>query len=205
MSTTTTAPTAPTAPTASTAPAPALDNRLGYLGFAAAYALGHGAAALGAGPGAPLDLPANLPPVLLAAGLAVGTVASTVTAVRAQRGAPAEQARADRLLSLTWPAGFAGLFLLIGAVTRSTADPDVQPLLWAAGSALVVGLIYLAEGALRRDTVHHRLGAVLALLAGAGLLLPLDGARTLLATAGAGSYLLAAALVHARLRRGAPR
>ncbi|MGV9739855.1 hypothetical protein [Nocardia farcinica] len=64
----------------------------------------------------------------------------------------------------------------------------------ARGSGLIVGLLYLAGGAAYRDVLQYTLGAWLALTSTAALLL--DGASPywVLAVAGGGSYLLAAAL-----------
>lgn len=175
-----------------------VDNRLAYLGFALAYVLGHGAAALRSG--GTLELPSWLPMAVLGAGLALGTVAGTVTAIRAQRSMTPAEAGPARLLGMVWVVGFAGLFLLITGLTRTTGDASLQNLLWPVGSAFVVGLIYLAEGAMRRDTLHYVLGIWLVLLGGVALLLPVAGALTVLAVAGGGAYLLATGIANGRVR-----
>jgi len=77
--------------------------------------------------------------------------------------------------------------------------PELQSLLWPTGSGFVVGLVYLAEGAVRRNALHYPLGAWLALTSAAALLLPASGPFWTLALAGGGAYALAAALEPRRL------
>jgi hypothetical protein len=183
-----------------TSPLP--DNQLSYAAFAVAYLLGHGAAALTQGPTSLLGLPALpgwLPTGLLVTGLLAGTTASIIASTRAQRKGPAEDLLTGKLLGAAWVVGFAALFLAITGITHTLAMPHLQALLWPAGSGLVVGLIYLAEGAARRGTLHFALGSWLALTSTAALLLPNTGTLTVLALAGGGGYLLAVLLEHHRL------
>lgn len=176
-----------------------VDNRIAYLGFALAYVLGHGmAAARGA---EILDLPGWLPLVALYGGLALGTVAATVAALRAQKHLPPQELGPAKLLGMVWVVGLAGLFLLVTGLGRTVMNDEIQPLLWPVGSAFVVGLIYLAEGAMRRDTIHYALGGGLVLLGGVALLLPTVWALTLLAVVGGGGYLVATALTSGRMAR----
>jgi len=175
------------------------DNRLSYAAFAAAYLLGHGAAALNHRSAPLLDLSGWLPTGLLAAGLVVGTTASIVASTRAQRQGPATEVLTGKLLGLAWAIGFTALFLAITGITHTLAMPQLQGLLWPTGSGLVVGLVYLAEGAARRNTLHFGLGSWLALTSTAALLLPGSGTFWVLALAGGGGYLFAVLLEHRRL------
>ena len=175
------------------------DLRLSYAAFAAAYLVGHGAAALSHGSDPLLSLPGWLPTGLLAAGIVVGTTASIVASTRAQRQGTATEVLTGKLLGLAWAIGFTALFLAITGITHTLAMPHLQSLLWPTGSGLVVGLIYLAEGAARRNTLHFGLGSWLALTSTAALLLPGAGTFWVLALAGGGGYLLAVLLEHQRL------
>ncbi|MFD3875786.1 ABC transporter permease [Streptomyces sp. NPDC058623] len=177
-----------------------VDNRAAYLGFGLAYALGHGAAAVSEGSAPLLALPDALPSALLGAGLLAGIVLATVAARRAQRGASAPEVLAGRLLGGAWIAAFTVLFLAITGLTTLVDDPHLQSVLWPAGSGLVVGLLYLAEGAVRRNLLHYGLGLWLALISTAALPLAGPGPYWMLAVAGGGAYVLAAALEHRRLR-----
>lgn len=105
--------------------------------------------------------------MLLVAGLAAGTVFSTLGATRAQRGADKRTA----LLGLSWITGFAALFLAITGLTAIAGAADLPTVLWPTGAGLVVGLLYIAEGVVRRNLVHYALGSRLALIATIALVL----------------------------------
>jgi hypothetical protein len=160
--------------TAFVTPTPALpsgevDNRSAYVSFGLAYVLGHGAAALSRGTDPVLTMPAWLPMALLAAGLVAGTILSTLAATRAQRGVSKPEALTGKLLGAAWVTGF------------------------------VVGLLYVAEGAVRRNALHYVLGTWLAMVSTASLFLGTPGLFTMLAVAGGGAYAVAAVLERRRL------
>ncbi|MBF6269144.1 ABC transporter permease [Nocardia farcinica] len=171
-----------------------LDNRPSYLGFGAAWLLGHGAYALSHGSDPVLRLPAAVPSILLITGLVAALIVTSVVSMRAQRTATGSEAVVGKLLAASWLVGFGALFFVITAVSSVLPHGDLTTLLWPAGSGLIVGLLYLAGGAAYRDVLQYTLGAWLALTSTAALLL--DGASPywVLAVAGGGSYLLAAAL-----------
>ncbi|HEV7975471.1 ABC transporter permease [Amycolatopsis sp.] len=176
-----------------------VDNRATYLSFGLAYVLGHGAAAVSKGADPLLTLPGWLPMTLLGIGLAAGTGYATVAALRAQRGAGKPDLLCGRLLGLSWIGGFTALFLAITGLT-STADlPELSAMLWPAGSGLVVGLLYLGEGAVRRNVLHYSLGIWLALVSTISLGFGTPGLFWVLAVAGGGGYAVATVLEHRRL------
>jgi len=193
--------TTPVPAIARTGPRPdPTDNRLAYTAFGAAYVLGHGAAALAAGPDPVLLLPVWLPMALLFTGIAVASVAATVAALRGRRGAPEAEVVTGKLLGAAWLTGFGALFLAITGLSTAFGVPAaVQAVLWPAGSAIVVGLIYVAEGAARRNTLHYYLGTWLAVVGGGALMLPGAGPFVVLAVAGGGAYALATALEFRRI------
>ncbi|TXL92232.1 ABC transporter permease [Streptomyces sp. IB2014 016-6] len=193
-----TAPVAPTGrPTGRTSE---VDNRATYVSFGLAYLLGHGAAAVSQGATPLIDLPGWLPMTLLGIGLAAGTVSATVAAGRAQRAATdPDDIRTGKLLGAAWVVAFAALFLAITGLTNSLDMPDLQSTLWPTGSGLVVGLLYLAEGAARRNFLHYGLGCWLALTSTAALFLDTPGLYWVLTVAGGGAYAVAAVLERRRL------
>ncbi|CAL9481315.1 hypothetical protein SUDANB171_03036 [Streptomyces sp. enrichment culture] len=205
MSLTAPATPAPTMPTAViTAPAHAshqVDNRATYISFGLAYVLGHGSAALSRGENgaAVLDLPGWLPMTLLGTGLAVGTVLATRAALRAQRDATGPEAVTGQLLGAAWVTAFVALFLVITGLGATVDHPDIQTLLWPTGSGFVVGLLYVAEGAARRNRLHYTLGTWLALTSAAALLLGNPAFYWVLTIAGGGAYAVAAVLERRRL------
>ncbi|MFF7206382.1 ABC transporter permease [Streptomyces sp. NPDC008141] len=182
-------------------PANEVDNRAAYVSFGLAYLLGHGAAAVSHGDDPLLDLPGWLPTTLLGIGLVTGVTQATVAALRAQRGAPGPDVLSGKLLGAAWVAAFTALFLAITGLASAVDMPDLQTVLWPAGSGLVVGLLYLAEGAARRNLLHYGLGVWLALISSAALFLGTPGLYGVLALAVGGAYALAAVLERRRLAR----
>ncbi|WP_086821737.1 ABC transporter permease [Allokutzneria sp. NRRL B-24872] len=180
-----------------------VDSRATYLGFAFAYLFGHGAAALSKGDAPLLDLPTWLPMTLLVAGLAVGSVLAAVAAMRAQKTLSGPELLSSKLIGSAWVVGMAALLLTINGLHSLPGMPDVQSLLWPSGAGFVVGLVYLGEGAVRRNVLHFALGSWLALLSTGSLFLGTPGLFWALAIGGTGGFVLAAALEHRRLSRGA--
>ncbi len=177
-----------------------VDSRATYISFGLAYLLGHGAAALSRGDGPLVGLPGWLPVTLLGIGFAIGTVCATVAALRAQRGAGRSDVLSGRLLGLSWAVGFTALFLAITGLSSTLAAPGLQAVLWPAGSGLVVGLIYLAEGAARRNVLHYAVGIWLALISTVALFFGTPAFFGILAIAGGGGYAVATVLEFRRHR-----
>jgi hypothetical protein len=178
-----------------------IDSRAAYAGFGFAYVLGHGASAVSTGPDPLIALPAWLPMGLLGAGLAAGTVLAVLAAGRAQRGAGHHEALSGKLLGISWISGFAALFLAITGLAAELDRPDLQTMLWPTLAGFLVGVLYLGEGAARRNVLHYGLGTWLALTSAAALLLGIPGLFWVLAIAGGGGFALAAVLESRRLAR----
>jgi hypothetical protein len=174
-----------------------VDNRAAYLGFAFGYVFGHGAALL-SGSGAVL-MPSWLPITLLATGILTGTVFAMTASLRAQRAASPARRRAEKLVGAAWITGFAALALAVTGLSTVFGQPELQTVLWPAGSTIVVGLIYIAEGAVRGNALHYNLGTWLALVAAATLFVPGAAFFGVLAVLGGGAYLVAAVLERRRL------
>jgi hypothetical protein len=174
-----------------------VDNRAAYLGFAFAYVFGHGTNALSKA-GA-VVLPGWLPFGFLGAGLLAGTIFAMTGSLRAQRAASESRRRAEKLVGTAWVTGFAALALAITALSTVFDEPELQTVLWPAGATIVVGLIYIAEGAVRGNALHYNLGTWLMLVAAATLFVPGAGFFSLLAVLGGGAYLVAAFLEPRRL------
>jgi hypothetical protein len=197
--------TAATLPAPATVPAPVaahrgeVDSRASYVGFGFAYVLGHGASALSAGPDPLVALPSWLPMALLGAGLGAGTVFATLAATRAQRSAAPGDAFSGKLLGMSWISAFAGLFLAITGLTALLGMPDLQSVLWPTLSGFLVGVLYLGEGAARRNVLHYGLGTWLVLTSAASLLLGTPTLFWVLAVAGGGGFAVAAVLENRRL------
>jgi hypothetical protein len=187
------------------APIPArigeVDNRSAYVSFGLAYLLGHGAAAVSRGDDPLIRLPGWLPMALLGTGLAVGTVFATLTAARAQRGVGKADVLSGRLLGLSWLLAFGALFIAITGLSSIVDSPELTAALWPAGSGLIVGLLYISEGAVRRNVLHYGLGTWLTLVSTTSLAFGTPGLFWVLAVAGGGGYAVATVLEHRRLTR----
>ncbi|MHA6619334.1 ABC transporter permease [Pseudonocardia sp. DLS-67] len=193
---------------AATLPAPAtvpattggdVDSRAAYVGFGLAYVLGHGASAVSLGPDPLVALPAWLPMTLLGAGLVAGSVFAMLAANRAQRGASRHDLLSGKLLGLSWISAFAALFLAITGLTAELGRPDLQTMLWPTWSGFLVGVLYLGEGAARRNVLHYGLGTWLALTSTAALFLGIPSLFWVLTVAGGGGFAVAAVLERRRL------
>ncbi|MFI5714598.1 ABC transporter permease [Nocardia sp. NPDC051750] len=178
-----------------------VDNRATYISFGLAYIIGHGAAAISQGDNPLVSLPGWLPLTLLGIGLAIGTVCATVAALRAQRGASEPDVLSGKLLGASWAVAFIALFLAITGLSSSLAVPELQAVLWPAGSGLIVGLMYLSEGAARRNVLHYSFGAWLALVSTVALFFSTPGLFWVLAVAGGGGYAIATVLEFRRRAR----
>lgn len=178
-----------------------VDSRAAYAGFGLAYVLGHGASAVSRGSDPLLALPSWLPTTLLGAGLGAGTVFAMLSANRAQRGASTSDILSAKLLGLSWVSAFVALFLAITGLAAELDRPDLQTMLWPTLSGFLVGVLYLGEGATRRNVLHYGLGTWLALTSTAALFLGLPALFWVLTIAGGGGFAVAAVLEHRRLAR----
>ncbi len=193
-------PFATTHATATPAPAPhaaiAMNNRGVYAAWGLAWLLGHGTYAVSSGTDPVLSVPGVLPIATLAVSMLAAFAVTMVATARASRGVTGAAALPGKLLGAAWAVAFTALFLLITALGRTLGDHHVETLLWPAGSGFVVGLLYLAGGAVHRDVRQYALGAYLALVTTAGIFLDTPGLYWVLATAGAGGYAAAAIAEH---------
>ena len=79
--------------------------------------------------------------------------------------------------------------------------PDLQMTLWPTLAGFLVGVLYLGEGAARRNVLHYALGTWLALTSTAALFLGMPSLFWVLALAGGGGFVVAAVLESRRLVR----
>lgn len=95
--------------------------------------------------------------VVLLAGIAVSAVAG----VRSGAGVRGPSRLAGTLYGWAWALTMTGAGLLVGAVERAGADPQVMAVLSPAVFVLLVGVLYLTGGALWRSPVLYALGVVM--------------------------------------------
>ena len=138
--------------------------------------------------------------VLLGAAVAI-TIVHVLTRVRGVRGA---SARSGALYGWAWPLSFAAMSMVLGGLARAGASPEVMALASNSLSCVIVGLLYLAGGALWQEVRLYVLGVWILLVAGAATLVGLPGLYLVMAVAGGGGFLLLA-LVEQVLRGRARR
>ncbi|MBI4941970.1 MAG: hypothetical protein HY830_14600 [Actinobacteria bacterium] len=130
--------------------------------------------------------------------------AGAVTAVhvgRRTQGVQGVSQQTGALHGWSWFLGFATLTAIMAATARAGASDDLLALLWTALSCLVVGVLYMAAGALWRDLVQYSIGVWILVIGAAGALAGVPTNQLLMSLAGGGVFLGAAAL--SRLRRRA--
>ncbi|APU14247.1 MULTISPECIES: ABC transporter permease [Actinoalloteichus] len=177
-----------------------IDSRRPYMSFAFAFVFGYGAFALSAGDDPLVNLPGWLPFVLLAMGIVPGVAGSLIGGKLAQRGATPDVIAGEKLIGSAWGTGFIAVTLAITGLTSNVDLPsDVENSLFPIGAVFIVGMINIAEGAVRRNVLHYSLGSWLALISTAALFLTGPGPFWVLAIAGGGGYLLAARFEGRRL------
>ncbi|WP_394618609.1 ABC transporter permease [Lentzea sp. JNUCC 0626] len=182
-----------------TLPPGEVDSRAAYLVFSVAYLVGHGTAALSKGLDPVLALPAWVPLTLLAAGLIPALTLAVRAGMRSQQGASEARRHAEKLLGIAWCTGFTALAIAITGVATASDRPELQDVLWPAGSVILVGLITIAEGTARHNTLHYTLGSCLALIGAVALFFDVAGVYATIAVAGCLGYLTAFVLERRRL------
>ncbi|WP_202924280.1 hypothetical protein [Cellulomonas sp. H30R-01] len=142
----------------------------------------------------------------LAAGVAItlgvlGTVGTLWHVLHRSRGLVGTSARTGALYGWSWGIGFVTQALIVTALADAGAPPEVSALAGNALAALVVGLLYLAGGALWDDLPMYLLGAWIAVVGGASAHVGLPGTYLTMSLAGGGGMLVAGTYVAVRGRR----
>jgi len=163
-----------------------------YGPWGAAYLLGFGSIFLTYPTVFPWHLPGVLAGVVAGVLFAAATLSSVATGVRAGRGMRGPSQAAGAMYGWSWTLGFCALTVVNVGVSRLGLPDDAVTLLWSGSSLLLVGVLYLAGGALWQDKFQYGLG-VWMLVSGAGSVLAgVPGNFAVVALAGGGGLLLAA-------------
>ena len=101
-----------------------------------------------------------------------------------------------------WVLAFAGVFALDIGLTRPACQARLAPLLWPGTSAVVAGVMYLAGGLLFSDRVQFGLGGWMLAVGAGSVFAGWPANFAVLALAGGGGFLAAAALSWFRRSRG---
>ncbi|MDC7123438.1 hypothetical protein OMK64_18055 [Cellulomonas fimi] len=159
-----------------------------FLLWGAVWLVGYGLMWLSAGDdGTPSGIAAG---VAITLGV-LGTVGTLWHVLHRSRGLVGSSARTGALYGWSWAIGFVTQALIVTALADAGAPPEVSALAGNALAALVVGLLYLAGGALWDDLPMYLLGAWIAVVGGASAHVGLPGTYLTMSLAGGGGMLVA--------------
>ncbi|MHB1473947.1 MAG: hypothetical protein ACYCV4_10030 [Dermatophilaceae bacterium] len=187
---------------ARTSSAIAPDPRLLYGVWGLAWLLGFAGLYLASADTGPVAMPPAVAGIAFFLLLLAATVVTGVHMARRFAGVRGVSSQVGAMYGWAWPIGFTAYAAIMGGAQRAGVEGPVMGLLWSAGSGLVVGLLYLAGGALWQDRVQYGLGAWILLASGLGALAGTPGVYLVMSLAGGGGFLLAAAGFALRSARG---
>lgn len=175
------------------------DNRLLFGAWGVAWLVGHlllwVSRATPAGPPAPWAFFAF---ALLIVGAVVVTIVHSATR---GRGVTGPSTTAGAMYGWAWTIGFVGLTLIMTGLQRAGLDGELLSLAWFAMPSLLVGMLYLAAGAMWLARELYVLGIWILVVGGAATFAGFPGAFLVLAFAGGGGFLVMALIEHLRGRR----
>lgn len=122
--------------------------------------------------------------------IASAVVITIVHVIVRTAGMQGVSARSGAMYGWSWTIGFIGIYLIINGLGRAGASSQVLDLAWNALPILLVGILYLAGGALWQTTVMFALGVWFCVLAGVVTVIGLPDSYLVLALAGGGGMLL---------------
>lgn len=178
------------------------DARVLYGLWGLALLIGEGAFFLATWEDSPLDIPLGVAGVTLFVSLLTAMVLTSIHIARRVAGVRGNSSRQGMFYGWTWMVGFISLAAVISGVARTGVDEQTIGLLWAAGSGLVIGLLYMAGGAMWLDRTQFALGAWFAVVSGAGAVAGVPWIYLVLSIAGGGGMLAVAAAMAARTKLG---
>lgn len=176
------------------------DTRVLYGLWGLALLIGESAFFLSTWADSPIEIPLGIAGFILFVSLLTAMVLTSIHIARRVAGVRGASSRQGMFYGWTWMVGFISLAAIISGVARTGVEDRTIGLLWAAGSGLVIGLLYMAGGAMWLDRTQFALGAWFAVVSGAGAIAGLPWIYLVLAVAGGGGMLLVAATVAVRGR-----
>lgn len=174
------------------------DGRLVFGLWGVAWLVGFLVFWSGASDSAPVQIAPAVAGVVFGCCLAAAAIITTVHIVRRTVGVRGPSSLGGAMYGWTWFIAFACLYAVMTAAYRQGLDDETAGLLWPGLSALIVGCMYMAGGALWLDRVQFGLGLWVLLSGGAGALAGFPSIYLVMGLAGGGGFLAAAvwAAVH---------
>lgn len=179
------------------------DVRLLYGVWGAAWLVGFALLYGARAPDPPVVVPVALAQVTFAACIAGAVVVTGSHLARRFAGVRGVSSSTGGMYGGAWLLGFGTLTAIMAGTARAGVDDAVLGLLWSTGSGLLVGVLYVAGGALWQDRAQFGLGAWILVTSAAGALAGTPAVYLVMSLAGGGGFLLAAAWFAVRARRPA--
>lgn len=164
-----------------------------YAAWGVAWLIGLGAMWLSVRGQHPYRGPASWSVAILAVLIVAAVAVTMITTSQATRGIGGASVRQAQIYGLSWPAGFAALFVIEGALSHAGASGKVMGVIGATGPLLVTGLIYAVAAAIWLDRTMFGFGIWLLAVAAGGAWAGPVGALAAGALAGGGGFLITAA------------
>lgn len=120
-------------------------------------------------------------------------VITTVHVTQAARGIRGVSAEVGAMYGWSWALGFGALAFINTGLVRLGLTDEQTAVLWPASSLLIVGVLYLAGGALWRDRFQFGLGVWVLVTDAVSVFAGTPANYVVLAIAGGGGFLVAAA------------
>ncbi len=146
-------------------------------------------------------LPDAVVPALLVLAGVVPVVSTSLTLARSNRGLAGASRRIGTLYGWAWVLGFAALCAINLRLTALGVPGPTLSLIWSGSALLVVGLLYLAGGALWNHVPQYVLGIWTLVTAVATVFVGYPTNFAVLALAGGGGFIVLGVWMHVRMRR----
>ncbi len=138
---------------------------------------------------------------LLVLAAVVPLVSTGITVSRSSRGVSGPSRRVGAQYGSSWLLGFAALFAINVRVGTLGVPTPTLSLIWSGSALLVVGLLYLAGGAIWNHVPQYVLGVWTLVTAVATVLVGYPTNFAVLALAGGGGFVVLGVWMHLRDRR----
>lgn len=138
-----------------------------------------------------------------AALMVAAMVITGVHITRATRGIRGVSSEVGAMYGWSWALGFATLTAINSSLIGRGLTEEQIAILWPASALLIVGVLYLAGGALWRDRFQFGLGVWVLLTDAVSVFAGVPGNYVVLAIAGGGGFLVAAVWFAVLRRRAA--
>ncbi len=179
------------------------DPRLIFAVWGIAWLLGFTVFWMAASATSPIEVPMAGAALFFFGCMAVAVAVTTTHIGRRVVGVRGGSSTVGAMYGWSWFLAFATLTAIMQGAFRNGLSDDTTGLLWSVLSGLVVGVLYLAGGALWQDWSQFGLGAWILISSAVGALAGYPAVYLVMAVGGGGGFLLAALYFVVR-RRGTP-